>query len=92
MEQEIFDTGKNLCSVTDASFLGGYKLHLRFNDSSEADFDFSELLQKPFFKPLQDQAKFKQFGLESGTLVWNNNVDISPEYIYFKSTGKQWAN
>ena len=44
-----------LPSVIRAEYLGGYRIHLIFNDNSEKTIDFPPWLDGPVFDPLKDK-------------------------------------
>ena len=44
-----------LPSVIRAEYLGGYRIHLTFNDNSEKTIDFLSWLDGPDFDPLKDK-------------------------------------
>ena len=71
--------------VVSANYIDGYKILIKFNDSSEGIADLSQSLEGKVFKPLEDLDFFAQFSLdhELGTLVWPNGADFAPEYLYF---------
>lgn len=70
--------------ITDARYVGGYRLWLRFNEGSEGVVDLAEWLEGPMFEPLRDINLFKQFRLdpEIETVVWPNGADLAPEFLY----------
>ena len=80
--KDIFSTGVFLPRVVDVDYLGEHKLFLRFQDGKEGKIDLSDWVKEGIFSKLQDRRQFVQFGLEHGTLVWSNQLDISPEYLY----------
>ena len=47
--------------VTDASYLGGYKLQVRFENEEVRIVDLGKHLDGPVFEPLKDLAYFKRF-------------------------------
>ena len=51
-------------------------LYLSFNKLIIFNNDFSA------FKRLQDKKQFKDFNLENHTLVWGNDLDLAPEFLY----------
>ncbi len=77
----IVGSPNNCIKVEDVEYLGGLKLRLAFNDGAVGEFDFTELTKKGVFRELADPYKFIQFGLQHGTLVWSEYLDISPEYL-----------
>ena len=84
MTSKIIDSGKDSCKIIDVEYLGDKKLHLSFNDGIEGDIDLSFLTKTKPYSALKNKKTFIAFGLEHGTLVWANNLDISPELLYNK--------
>ncbi len=75
-----------MLSITNAIYLGNYRIFLSFNDgnSGEAnlyDVIFSDL-RLPFL-PLREENEFKKFKLEHQTLVWSDELDLAPEFLFF---------
>jgi hypothetical protein len=60
----------------------GFRIHLTFNDGTEASVDFEPWLTGPIFEPLKEVAYFQTFFLDGGTVVWPNGADIAPETLY----------
>lgn len=81
-DNDIVDSGIARQRVVDVDYLGGHRLHLWFNDGHEGEVDFTELLDDPIYARLKDERKFIAFGLERGTLVWSDQIDIAPEALY----------
>ena len=71
-----------LPAVVRAEYRGGFRIHLSFNDDSEATVDFQQWFNGPVFEPLKDQAFFRGFFLDGGTVAWPNGADIAPETLY----------
>lgn len=69
-------------TVNALEFLGGYVLRLWFEDGSVRDFDCSELLDEPVYKCLNNMAFFLQAQALYGSVRWNEDIDIAPEYLY----------
>ena len=59
-----------------------YVLFLTFADGSQRVFDALPLLEKPIYKALKNVAFFLKAKVECGTVVWNDDTDIAPEYLY----------
>ena len=74
---------KELLKVVEVKTLPEYNLWIKFNNGEIRLFDFSSLLDKPAFVPLNDKALFNAVSLDHGIPVWQNgDIDISPEYLY----------
>lgn len=59
-----------------------FSLEVTFSDGVKGEVDFSELIRTDSdFSVLDTHEKFIQFGLEYGTLVWSNDLDIATEWI-----------
>ncbi len=71
-----------LHEVTKVNYLGDYRVFLAFEDGKKGEFDFAPLLKKKPFNKIKSEREFIQFGLEYGTLVWTNGLDISPSFLY----------
>jgi hypothetical protein len=72
--------------VTEARYVRGYTLHLRFSDGTEGDVDLQAELDGEVFRPLKDPSYFKQFTVsaELHTVVWPNGADFAPEFLHQK--------
>ena len=74
---------KELLKVVEVKTLPEYNLWIKFNNGEIRLFDFSSLLDKPAFVPLNDKTLFNAVSLDHGLPVWQNgDIDISPEYLY----------
>lgn len=60
-----------------------YTIHLCFADQSHRVYDMKPLLEKGIFSALKDQDLFLSGRLENGTVVWNEELDIAPEELYY---------
>ena len=59
-----------------------YTLFLHFADGKTGAFNAAPLLEKPIYKSLQSPDFFLTAHVECGTVVWSDEVDIAPEYLY----------
>lgn len=67
--------------------LKDHKLWVRFSNGEAKIFDFQELLGKPAFAPLKDEAVFQSVYIDYGVTVWDDGViDIAPEFLYANGT------
>ncbi len=71
--------------VTDARYVDGYKIQLSFNDKRGGIVDLSDVVHhdhRPIFNELIDTTRFKQFRVDADTVVWDNGLDLAPEFLY----------
>ena len=70
--------------VVDASYVGGYKLKIRFENDEVRIVDLSDHLDGPVFEPLKDLSYFRQFKVnrDIDTVVWPNDADFSPDFLF----------
>jgi len=71
--------------VTAAQHLDGHKVRLTFNDGAEGVADLHATIfddPRPIFRPLRAVAEFRRFRVAMDTLVWDNGLDLAPEYLY----------
>ena len=70
--------------VEDASYVGGYRLAIRFENGELRVVDLTGHLDGPVFEPLKDLSFFKQFTVNQDidTVVWPNDADFSPDFLY----------
>jgi len=66
--------------------LDGYKLHLTFTNGKQKVYDMSEQLKKDVFLPLKDTGFFNQAYVEHGTVIWNDDLDMCPDELYYNSS------
>ena len=80
-----------LYDVVSAVYKGDYRIALAFDNGEKGVVDFSEyLLKGGVFNHFKDVDFFKDFSVndEIGTLTWRNDIDVAPEKLYSKATGK----
>jgi hypothetical protein len=70
--------------VIEASYTGGYKIRVRFEDGQERIVDLSSHLDGPEFEPLKDLSFFQRFSVKRDidTIVWPNDADFSLDFLY----------
>ena len=72
-------------NIRQAKYHDGYKIFLGFDDGLKGIVDLKNFIfNNSFsaFKRLQDKNQFKDFILENHTLVWGNDLDLAPEFLY----------
>lgn len=72
----------SLTKVTEAKYINGYKIDLKFNDGKRKIVDLKDELWGEIFNPLKDMSYFKKFTLNPFTIEWDNGADFSPEFLY----------
>ena len=61
---------------------GDYSVRVEFANSEIKICDLSDHLERGVFKALRDKEFFKSVHAEHGAAVWNEDIDIAPEYLY----------
>ncbi len=70
--------------------LDNYRLWVKFSDGVEGIADLSDLAGKGVFAFWNDHRAFEKVRIgSSGEIVWSDQVDLCPDSIYLKVTGKQ---
>jgi hypothetical protein len=69
--------------------LTDYKLWLRYSDGSEGEVDLAEFVGKGVFKLWDDYSTFEKVYIgEHGQVAWNDEIDMCPDALYLRLTGK----
>ena len=70
--------------VTEARYVSGFTIWVRFSDGAAGEVDLSGELEGEVFDPLRQPAFFRSFLLhpELHTLVWPNGADFAPEFLH----------
>lgn len=72
--------------VTQVTPKKDYTLELTFADGEKRFFDVKPMLGKPICEKLNNPEFFMRAKADCGTVVWDDEVDIAPEYLYEFST------
>jgi len=76
--------------IAKVKVLQGYCLELTFDDGVCGTVDLSNLVGKGVFASWHDRHFFEQVQIgSSGELIWNDQIDLCPDSLYFKATGKK---
>jgi hypothetical protein len=76
-----------MLSILNAQYEDEYTILLEFSDHKKGKVDLKDFIINGNIQPfrvLQDVEKFKKFQVEY-TLKWNDDLDLAPEYLYYKS-------
>jgi hypothetical protein len=73
--------------------LQGYSLELTFDDGTSGTADLSDLAGKGVFALWNDRRAFESVRIgPSGELAWGDRIDLCPDSLYLKVTGKKPEN
>lgn len=78
--------------VIDASYVQDYQIHIVFNDKKSGIIDLKKTIQndhRSIFKELVDLKKFQNFKVDADTIVWDNGLDLAPEFLHDLLTKQQ---
>jgi hypothetical protein len=71
--------------ITTANHISDFKIWLQFNDGKAGIIDLQRTIftdSRPIFAPLRNPEYFRRFQVEMDTLVWENELDLAPEFLY----------
>jgi uncharacterized protein DUF2442 len=71
--------------VVGAHYDGDYRICLEFNDGVKGIVDLQETIftdTRPIFAALREKELFRRFRVALDTLVWDNGLDLAPEFLY----------
>src|SRR6266404_5514976 len=69
--------------------LADHRLWVRFDDGVEGFADLSEFAGRGVFEIWNDYRHFENVHIEpDGAIAWSNEVEMCPDAIYLKITGK----
>jgi hypothetical protein len=80
---------KFMKKITSVTIHDHYRLQLVFNDGVQGIVDLTDLVGKGVFSSWCDAGAFEQVEIGScGELVWDDQIDLCPDSLYLKVTGK----
>jgi hypothetical protein len=68
--------------VTEARYVSGFTIWLRFRDGSSGEIDLAPELHGEVFEPLKDVTYFRHFQIDGGALEWPNGASFAPEFLH----------
>ena len=70
--------------IKDAKYLRDYIIWVKFNDGIAGEVDLKDELEGEIFGSLKNIELFKSFKVDPvlETIVWENGVDLAPEFLY----------
>ena len=76
--------------LTSITVLQGYRLDVTFDDGVSGVVDLSDLVGKGVFAVWRDPSAFAEVRIgSSGEAVWGDRIDLCPDSLYLKATGKK---
>ena len=79
-----------MLKITKVSVLNNYRLEVAFDDGVCGIVDLSDLVDRGVFTLWRDPHIFEQVKIGSfGELVWLDKIDLCPDSLYLKVTGKK---
>jgi hypothetical protein len=76
--------------IKEVKVLAEYRLDLAFDDGTKGVVDLSSLVGKGVFSLWHDPSAFERVRIgTSGELIWDDQVDLCPDALYLKVTGKR---
>jgi len=76
--------------ISKVKVLPEYRLELEFDDGVAGVVDLSDNVGKGVFAVWRDPLVFERVRIgSSGELVWGEQVDLCPDALYLRVTGKQ---
>jgi hypothetical protein len=76
----------SMLEVTQAEYAGNYAVRLVFSNGRAGMADLEQLVfndRRPVFAQLRERSSFSSFKVAHSALVWNDGLDIAPEYLYY---------
>jgi hypothetical protein len=78
-----------MTKAVQASPLEDFRLWLNFADGVEGEVDLSDLAGRGVFKAWSNRDVFRAVQVdESGALAWPGEIDLCPDSLYLRLTGK----
>ena len=75
--------------IAEVKVLQGYRLWLRYADGVEGEVDLSDLSGRGVFAAWNERRFFESVRIdESGALAWGDSIDLCPDALYLRLTGK----
>lgn len=72
--------------ISNAKYVEDFSIEISFNNGKSVILDFKKIIfndSRLIFKPLREIEYFKNFKLKYDTLVWDNELDFAPEYLFY---------
>ena len=75
--------------IVEVKALHDYRLWLRYEDGVEGEVELSDLAGQGVFAAWNDRRFFEDVHIDnSGALAWGDQLDLCPDALYLRLTGK----
>jgi hypothetical protein len=74
--------------VLEATYQGGYDIHVLFEDGVAGTIRLNNLIEKGIFLSLKDATKFSQVYTTGYSIAWSDQLEIDAATIYAELSGK----
>jgi len=75
--------------IAEVKALQGYRLWLRYEDGVEGEVDLSDIAGRGVFAAWNERGFFESVRIDkSGALAWGDSLDLCPDALYLRLTGK----
>jgi hypothetical protein len=76
--------------IVEVKPLGGFRLFLKFNDGVSGTVDLSSIAGRGVFTSWLNEGFFEKVRItDVGALEWPGELDLCPDSLYLKITGKK---
>ncbi len=76
--------------IVEVKALSDYNVWIKFRDGTQGTVSLSYLAGKGVFSLWNNYEEFKKVSIgSSGELLWGNTVDVCPDTLYMKVSGKK---
>ena len=75
-----------MLEVERAEYSGDYTIHLVFNNGKTGTANLEQTIfseDRPIFSKLKEKSHFRNFRLKNNTMVWCDELDLAPEYLFY---------
>jgi len=74
--------------VLEATYKGGYNIHVLFEDGIAGIVNLNDLVGKGIFLPLKDTTLFAKVYTTGYSIAWSDQLEIDAATIYAELSGK----
>jgi len=75
-----------MVSIHKAEYAGEYSIKLTFNDGKIGVANLEKTIfsdKRKIFSKIKSKVAFKNFKIDHNTVIWFDELDLAPEYLYF---------